>query len=96
MTSATLTLHEFGGSGNTGAGAPQPSSIQVFAIADPWNQNTRTWNNEPVAATNYPGTWVNPYQFGGSWTAIPAVSWEVSARTVRRTQCGNRHTSALG
>jgi hypothetical protein len=79
IKSATLTLHQFGGSGNTGAGVPQPSNIQVFAIATPWNQNTLTWNNEPVAQANYKGTWVNPYQFGGSWSAIPAVTWDVTS-----------------
>ncbi len=79
ITSGTLTLHQFGGSGYNGAGAPQPSYLQVFGLSDSWNQNTLTWNNEPLAAANYPGTWVDPYQFGGSWNNIPARSWDVTA-----------------
>jgi hypothetical protein len=79
ITSAVLTLHQYGGSGNTGAGTPQPSYIQVFALSDSWSQQTLTWDNEPLAAANYLGTWVNPYQFGGSWSAIPAITWDVTA-----------------
>jgi len=56
IISATLTMYQFGG-----AWGPPPSSlIQVLTIAEDWDEFTITWNNAPLAAENFAGSWVDP------------------------------------
>jgi hypothetical protein len=75
IQSARLTLYQFGNSDPTNA----PSSyVQVFAVRDAWSETTLTWNNAPLAAENYPGTWVNPLLAFPGWPGVPAT-WDVTA-----------------
>jgi hypothetical protein len=54
IQSATLTLHQQGGSDPTRA---QPSLLQALTVAEDWNENTLTWNNAPLALENVGQTW---------------------------------------
>ena len=64
IISATLTLHQFGNSGQPGFYAsdtgPQPSLIQVLTVAEDWSEGTLTWNNAPLAKENVSRAWVDP------------------------------------
>ena len=73
VISATLTLHQFGGSGVN----PQPSLIQVFTVADDWEETTINWNNAPQALENVSRTWVQP-AWPGTWPGVPRV-FDISA-----------------
>lgn len=92
IVSATLQIYQFGSSGTTGCGTPKPSWIQLFAVSDPWNASTLTWNNAPLAAQNFPGTWVNP-------VTIPppgiAVTWDATALVAEAYAAGRPANLAL-
>lgn len=74
VLSATLTLHKFGHAGKPGEA--QPSLIQVFTVAEDWDEATLTWNNAPLAVENVAATWVDPVPFLG-WPGTP-FNWDVS------------------
>jgi hypothetical protein len=74
IISATLQLDQFGGSNPIQA---QPSYIQLFSVSDAWNENTITWNNEPLAAENLTGTWVNPLPVFPGWPGV-AATWDAT------------------
>jgi hypothetical protein len=76
IVSATLTLHEWGGSDPNQA---ETSLIQVFTVADNWDPATVTWNNAPLALENVSQTWVAPIPPPGfaGWPG-QAYSWDVS------------------
>jgi uncharacterized repeat protein (TIGR01451 family) len=74
IISATLTLHQFGGSDPTEA---ERSLIQVSTVDEAWNEATITWNNAPLALENISSTWVDPTGFPG-WPGIPHT-WDVSS-----------------
>jgi hypothetical protein len=71
ILSATLTLHQFGGSG--GPGDAEPSLIQVLTVAEDWEETTLTWNNAPLAVENVSAGWVDPLDAFPGW---PGVPWE--------------------
>ena len=75
IVSATLTLHQYGNSGD--AGQAEPSWIQVLTTNADWQEASVTWNNAPLAWENIGGTWVNPVQSMPQWPGI-AWSWDVS------------------
>lgn len=74
ILSATLTMHQYGGSDPSNA---QDSYIQVLRVNDPWSPSTINWNNAPQAVENYPGAWVPPLP---SYPGVPGVArtWDVS------------------
>jgi len=74
VISASLALHQWGGSDPTQA---RPSLIQVFTVADDWDEATLTWNNAPLAAENVARTWVAPLPSSPDWPGVPRV-WDVS------------------
>lgn len=74
VLSSTLTLHKFSQAGEPGQA--QPSLIQVFTVAEDWEEATLTWNNAPLAVENIAATWVDPVPFPG-WPGTPFV-WDVS------------------
>ena len=79
IISATLTLHEWGGSGGPEDPDPQPSLIQVFTLSQDWSESTLTWNNAPLAKENVAAVWVDPLpppRFVG-WPGVP-WTWDVS------------------
>jgi hypothetical protein len=75
ITSATLTLYQFGNAG--GAGQAQPSWIQVLVASENWTEDTITWNNAPLADENIGGSWVNPIPEHPGWPGLPRT-WDVS------------------
>lgn len=75
IISATLTMHLFG---NAGYEEPLPSLIQVLTVADPWSEESLTWNNAPLAVENIASTWVNPVPgFFAGWPGTP-YTWDIS------------------
>lgn len=75
VVSATMTMYKMGGSDITLA---KPSLIQVFTIAEAWDEATLTWNNAPLAAQNVARTWVNPVT--SEYPTLPGepAVWDVS------------------
>jgi hypothetical protein len=72
--SATLTLHEFGGSQPADA---QASLIQVMSVAEDWDEGTLTWNNAPQVFENVSQTWVDPLPDFPGWPGVP-FHWDLS------------------
>ena len=79
VISATLTLHQFGGSNPPEA---QPSLIQVLTIGEDWDEDTVTWNNAPLALENISRAWVDPLPGFPGWPGEPS-EWDLS-RAVSR------------
>jgi hypothetical protein len=81
IVSATLTLHQFGGSGDLNDpnpnNRPQPSLIQVFTLSEDWSDTTVTWNNAPLAFENVSRAWANPLASFPGWPGAPRT-WDVS------------------
>ena len=80
IVSATLTLHQFGNSGDTGQA--KPSWIQVLTAAADWQESTITWNNAPLAYENFGGSWVQPLSQMPDWPGV-ARQWNVSAAAAK-------------
>lgn len=82
IRSATLTLHQFGGSGDAINGDPATDNlIQVLSVAQDWNESTITWNNAPLAVENFGFTRVTSIIGCGDtlpWPCTPRT-WDVSA-----------------
>lgn len=76
IISATLTLHQFGGSG--GPGQATSSLIQVLTVNDAWNPATLSWNTAPLAVENVSRAWVEPLASACTWPCVPRT-WDVSA-----------------
>lgn len=75
IVSATLTLHQYGNSGD--AGQAEPSWIQVLTTNADWQEDSITWNNAPLAWENVGGAWVEPIMSTPPWPGI-ARHWDVS------------------
>jgi hypothetical protein len=75
IISASLTMHEFGNSGDSGQA--KPSWIQVVTTNQDWNAASLTWNNAPYAEENYTGSWVNPVGSFPGWPGKP-YTWDIS------------------
>jgi hypothetical protein len=84
IKSATLSLHEFGGSDPSAA---YPSLIQVMTINKDWLPTTLTWNNAPLAQENVAQTWVNVFTGPIVWPGAE-YRWDVS-RAVSQAYQGN-------
>ncbi len=72
ITSATLILHQFGGSG-TDPGCPSlpnRSLIQVFTIAADWDPETLSWNNAPLPTENVSQAWADPHPSFTGWPGV--------------------------
>jgi hypothetical protein len=61
LISATLSMSLFGNAGGGGWSEPPDSFIQVFSIAEDWDEASLNWNNAPLALENISGTWVQPH-----------------------------------
>jgi hypothetical protein len=84
IVSATLILHEWGGS------APDlaySSLIQAMTVGEDWDPATLTWNNAPLAVENVAQTWVLPIPPPGfaGWPG-DAYSWDVSLAVAQAYQ----------
>jgi len=74
VVSATLTLHQFGGSEPTQA---QRSLVQVLTAAGPWSESTITWNNAPAPVENVATSWVDVMPAPLPWPGA-ARTWDVA------------------
>jgi uncharacterized repeat protein (TIGR01451 family) len=83
VISATLTLHQVGGSAPDEA---EPSLIQVLTVGEAWDEAAITWNNAPLALENVASTWVDPTVFPG-WPGIPCT-WDVSGAVAQAHAAG--------
>ena len=97
IITATLTLHQMGGSG-TGCGGtcpPSPALIQIMTTAEAWNEASITWNNAPLALENEAGrTWVDTVIGCGDeapggipWPCVPRT-WDVSRAVAQAYAAG--------
>lgn len=78
ILSATLTMYQFGNSGQSWVPGPSPSLIQVLTIGNYWDEGTITWNNAPLAIENISQAWVDPLTDPNvPWPGIPR-DWDVS------------------
>lgn len=74
IQSATLTLHQWGGSDPSAA---RPSLLQALTVSGGWVENTLTWNNAPMALENVAQTWADVVDDCG----VPGgTSWPCVAR----------------
>lgn len=95
IVSATLTLHQMGGSGQASNGeGPFDELIQVMSVNEDWNESTITWNNAPLALENHDSasrTWVGTVVGCGSSIAWPCVprTWNVSRAVAQAYAVGS-------
>ena len=91
ITSATLSMYLFGGSGGGVYGDPPDSYIQVLTVAEDWDEATLNWNNAPQAVENISGTWVHPI----SSTEWVLYTWDVSRAVANAYAAGEPLRLAL-
>lgn len=87
ILSATLTIYQFGNSGDPGEAGP--SWIQVLTTNSDWNEQTISWNNAPLASENIGGAWVPtipPDEWPG-WPGVPR-NFDVSLAVARAYSTG--------
>ncbi len=94
IISAKLTLFNFGNAGQNLQPEPVPSFIQVFSVAEPWNEAELNWNNAPLALENWTGAWVNPQPPGGKWPGIP-IGWNLGGAVAKAYAAGQPLRLAL-
>lgn len=58
ILSARLVIYQFGNAGGGQWGEAPGSWIQVFTVAEDWDEATLTWNNAPLAMENVSRAWV--------------------------------------
>jgi hypothetical protein len=80
IQSAELILHQFGGSDPAQA---VRSNIQVFAVAESWDEAALNWNNAPLAYENLGATTVDVLAAFPGWPGV-AYAWNVT-RAVRQS-----------
>jgi hypothetical protein len=94
ILSAKLTMFQFGNAGQGQEPGPEPSFIQVFTVAEEWNETQLNWNNAPWALENVTGTWVDPLAPGQKWPGIPR-EWNVSGAVAKAYEAGEPLRLAL-
>lgn len=90
ILSATLTIYQFGNSGDPNApDAPGPSWIQVLTTDSDWDEQTISWNTAPLASENIGGAWV-PTIAPNEWPGWPGVprTFDVSLAVARAYNAG--------
>ena len=92
IISATLTLHQWGGSG--GPGQAEPSLIQVLTVNEGWDEATLTWNNGPLARENVAAAWADPLLSSPGWPGA-ARTWDVSGAVAEAYAAGHPLRLAL-
>ena len=78
ISSAKLTLYQFGNAGGGEWGPALSSLIQVFTVSGNWNEETITWNNAPQAVENVSRSWVPWLDSYPGADGIPRT-WDVTA-----------------
>jgi hypothetical protein len=87
IISSTLTLYQFGNSGQGWTPPPFRSLIQVMTVNDNWNEATLNWNNAPLAGELISQSNVDPLDTIPPWPGIPRA-WDVSAAVARAYASG--------
>ena len=81
ILSATLVLHQFGGSGDPGQALP--SLIQISTVSPAWDEKTISWNNAPIPLENVSSAWVD---VPSNLNALPwpkqARQWNVTTAAI--------------
>ncbi len=75
IAGATLTLHQFGGSG--GPGQATASLVEVSVVREDWAEASVTWNSAPYALENVAQATVDPLASPPPWPGV-ARNWDVS------------------
>lgn len=91
IKTATLTLHQFGGSGTASNNSPPYDEyIQVLLTGQDWSETGITWNNAPLALENFGGAWVTTVEGCGSSLPWPcqARDWDVTAAVTQAYAAG--------
>ncbi len=93
-----MTMYQFGNSNQGGSfdpnDPPQPSIIQVFTVADDWNESAINWNNAPLAVENVGRAQVDPMPLGPPWPNVPRP-WDVSRAVAEAYAAGQPLRLAL-
>lgn len=87
ILSATLTIYQYGNSGDPGQAGP--SWIQVLIAESGWDEGTISWNTAPQALENIGGAWV-PTISPSEWTGWPGIprTFDVSLAVARAYNAG--------
>ena len=88
---ASLSMTMFGNAGGGIWGTPPDSYIQVFTVAEDWDEQIINWNNAPLALENISGTWVQPLQVSDQTT----YEWDVYRALIDAYQQGEPLRLAL-
>lgn len=83
IISATLTLFQFGNSGQCSKEGTYPSLIQVLTVFEGWTEGALSWNNAPLAEENVSQATVDPIRgptcdYVPPWPGIPRT-WDVTS-----------------
>ena len=87
IVSSTLTMYQFGNSGQGWNPGPYPSLIQVQTVSNNWNEATLTWNNAPLASEFVSETTVSPFATDPPWPGVPR-NWDVSSAVAKAYATG--------
>ena len=94
IISARLTMQLFGNAGGGIWGEPPDSFIQVFSVANGWQESTLTWNSAPRASENFAGIHVYPVPPSPTTPPYP-YAWDVSIPATRAYASGQPLRLAL-
>lgn len=94
ISSAELTLYQFGNAGGGEWGSAPSSLIQVFTISEKWQETTITWNNAPQAVENISQAWVPWLSSYPGPKGLPRV-WDVTAAVTEAYAFGDDVQLAL-
>jgi hypothetical protein len=94
VVSTTLTLHQFGNSGEGYDPGPLGSTIQVFTVEEAWEESSITWNNAPLAGKNVSRARVEPLASFPGHPGVPRT-WDLSQTVAEVYPGGNPLRLAL-
>lgn len=94
ISSATLTLYQFGNAGGGEWGTAPSSLIQVFTVSENWQETLITWNNAPQAVENQSRSWVPWLSSYPGAKGIPRT-WDVTMAVSEAYLSGDNASLAL-
>ena len=96
VTSATLVLHQFGGSGAdpTCPSIPNRSLIQVFRVGEDWDPETLSWNTAPLPEENVSQAWVDPHASFTGWPGVE-IRFDLTRAVAQALEAGGPLRLAL-
>lgn len=88
ILSATLTLHQTGGSGGSGVPIPPTRSlVQVLVVGESWQPDRLAWNNAPLPVENVARAAVDPQVNFPGWPGLPRT-WDLTYGVARAMAAG--------